>query len=79
MENFSSYFLDTGIPRDVIHRITVMSSAILANMPYCGIVSAVFKMSGIEHKKRLRHVFLGFTIAHVLSLLVTNILAYYIY
>ncbi|MGA4712779.1 GntP family permease [Bacillus safensis] len=79
MENFSSYFLDTGIPKDVIHRITVMSSAVLANMPYCGIVFAVFKMSGIDHKKGFRHVFLGFTIAHIISLLVANILAYYIY
>ncbi|WP_375178600.1 GntP family permease [Enterococcus rotai] len=79
MENFSSYFLDTGIPKDVIHRITVMSSAVLANMPYCGIVSAVFKMSGIDHKKGFRHVFVGFTVAHILSLLVANILAYYMY
>lgn len=44
MENFSSYFLDTGISRDVVHRIRVMSLA-------------VFKMSGRDHKKGFRHVF----------------------
>ncbi|EGO8426290.1 GntP family permease, partial [Enterococcus faecalis] len=61
MENFSSYYLDSGIPKEVIHRIGVMSSAVLANMPYCGIISAVFKMSEIDYKRGFRYVFLGFT------------------
>ncbi|EGO5805279.1 GntP family permease, partial [Enterococcus faecalis] len=79
MENFSSYYLDSGIPKEVIHRIGVMSSAVLANMPYCGIVSAVFKMSEIDYKRGFRYVFLGFTIAHIFSLIIANILVYFFY
>ncbi|WP_257874455.1 GntP family permease [Enterococcus faecalis] len=79
MENFSSYYLDSGIPKEVIHRIGVMSSAVLANMPYCGIVSAVFKMSEIDYKRGFRYVFLGFTIAHIFSLIIVNILVYFFY
>ncbi|MCF1676614.1 MAG: GntP family permease [Tetragenococcus halophilus] len=76
---FAQPYLDMGIPAAVIHRVVVIGGGVLTVVPQSGAVIAFNSISGLDFKHGFKQAFIVSNGGFLLALIVTIILAQFIY
>lgn len=73
--NFLPAYLETGIHPELLHRVVVVSSAILTVVPQSGVLITFLNLSKISMSRGFKHIFIIVNIGHLLALLAILALA----
>lgn len=77
--NFLPAYLEMGINPELLHRVVVVSSAILTVVPQSGVMITFHNLSKLSMKRGLKYSFVLVTVGHILALLVILLLAPFVY
>lgn len=77
--NFLPTYLDSGIDPQVLHRVTVIASAVLTVVPQSGVMITFHNLAKLSMKRGLKHSFIVVNIGHLLALIAVLILAQLLY
>lgn len=76
---FLPRYVEMGIPPELLHRVVVVSSAILTVVPQSGVMITFHNLSKLSMKRGLKYSFVLVTVGHLLALVVILLLAPFIY
>lgn len=77
--HFLPTYLEMGINPELLHRVTVVSSAILTVVPQSGVMITFHHLSKLSMKRGLKYSFVLVTVGHILALLVILLFAKFFY
>lgn len=75
MEAFGQSYVNLGLDPQIIHRVSVMASAVFTVMPHSGAVLSFLALTGLNHKNGFKYIFTALAGANLLALVVVVILA----
>lgn len=56
MSTLSEFYLNAGVPPEVLHRIAAVASGGIDSLPHCGAVIAMLTIMGLTHKEAYRDI-----------------------
>jgi H+/gluconate symporter-like permease len=75
MQTMSQAYVESGIPVEVLHRISVMAAGGLDSLPHCGAVIAMLSIMGMTHRKAYKDVAMVTIVVPILATLAAIALA----
>lgn len=79
MNTFVQSYVEMGLNPELIHRIAVISSALLTVVPHSGVILTFNALTGLTIKKGFKHMFVIVNVGHLIVLLVLLVLVAFIY
>ncbi|HFU4202524.1 TPA: GntP family permease [Streptococcus suis] len=77
--NFLPSYLEMGLNPEVLHRVTVVASAVLTVVPQSGVMITFHSLSKLSMKRALKHSFIVVNVGHLLALIVILVLSAILY
>ncbi|HFI2476612.1 TPA: hypothetical protein ACGO13_000514 [Streptococcus suis] len=77
--NILPTYLEMGLNPEVLHRVTVVASAVLTVVPQSGVMITFHNLSKLSMKRALKHSFIVVNGGHFLALIVILVLSFFLY
>ncbi|HFU4025948.1 TPA: GntP family permease [Streptococcus suis] len=77
--NILPTYLEMGLNLEVLHRVTVVASAVLTIVPQSGVMITFHNLSKLSMKRALKHSFIVVNGGHFLALIVILVLSFFLY
>ncbi len=58
MPTLAQYYLDAGVPAEILHRVVTVAAGGFDTMPHCGVVITFFTIMGLTHREAYKDLFM---------------------
>jgi H+/gluconate symporter-like permease len=58
MPTLAQYYLDAGVPAEVLHRVVTVAAGGFDTMPHCGVVITFLTIMGLTHREAYKDIFM---------------------
>ena len=58
MPTLAQYYLDAGVPPEILHRVVTVAAGGFDTMPHCGVVITFFTIMGLTHREAYKDLFM---------------------
>lgn len=76
---FLPIYAEMGLDPELLHRITVIASAVLTVVPQSGVMITFHNLSRLSMKRGLKHSFIVVNVGHLIALILVLCLAHFLY
>jgi len=76
MQTMAQFYVDIGIPAEVVHRLSAMASGGFDSLPHCGAVIAILIIMESNHRESYKEMAIVTVVIPVIATLLTAALAW---